>query len=109
MIIKTDGTVELIKDTDLNENGTIKDGVIKKALDNAWLSLHSTTLPNIGMYVDDEGLFKKLPINYAATMIYGTGQPVMGTAVLTKVKGEDDYPLTEDQIMKIKTLIEITG
>ena len=83
--------------------------MIKKALDNAWLSLHSTVIPDVGMYVDDEGLFKKLPVNTSATMVYGTGHPVMGNVVFTRVKGGDDYPLTEDQINKIKTLIEITG
>ena len=97
MIINSNGEITYFKEEDLNEDGTIKYGAIKEALEGGTLAGHPTILPNVIMYVDDNGLLKRLPLNPLATVLYSREHPVVGTVILTWARTEDDEPLNEEQ------------
>lgn len=97
MIINSDGEITYFKEEDLKKDGTIKYGTIKEALEGGTLAGHSTILPSVIMYVDDNGLHKKLPLNPLATVLYAREHPVVGTVILTWSRTEDDEPLNEEQ------------
>ena len=50
------------------------------------------------MWVDDLGHSKHLPVNPAATVLYGTGWPIVGDVVISN---DDDRPLPTDLVRRL--------
>lgn len=55
--------------------------------------------PGTVLVVDDNGLLRDLPVNEAASLMYGTqyhGHPIVGDVLVMKISAEPDYVMFDD-------------
>lgn len=113
VIVRADDSVAIVP----IEKGNTYDA-IKNAVDDAWFDCVSLEVDGtrIDMWVDDEGLLKRLPLNKFATQMHATRVGVehaciVGPAFFTggpDREGETN-PLTDDELnFLVKTLVAKT-
>lgn len=63
--------------------------------------------PGTVLAVDENGLLRDLPINEAASLMYGTqhhGHPIVGDVLVMKISDEPDYVMFNDD--EAKTILQ---
>ena len=105
MILKSNGDVFLIEPENIN----IPYKLLKKSIGGGWMAFHSTTLDGIGLYCDDQGHRKGLPLNKNATRLYnsfGNQHPVVGDICLCKPVSGDSMTLSYSDYETVMKMIQ---
>lgn len=93
--LNTDGTA-----VSLHEPPTVDDvrARLGDTLDVVTIRRSRDPAERIVMWVDDIGHHKQLPVNVAATQLYGTGWPILGDAVIAN---DDQRPLPDELVRQL--------